>query len=180
MLLIRRTKQFIATIREAFATYVFLRQLLREGCLTVETHFYYSEKKYHFTTKVQLDADIINYIPPFELLHDKEFLEKYQHYFKKHQHRVANKVWAISKANDIVDEIVGVFVLFFINSIAFYLELIQSIEQRGWITTLSIIVSFLFWKYFRKYLASLIFRLIYLNLRWRLNLKKKRFVLYWN
>lgn len=180
MRIIRRTKQFIQTTKEAFATYSLLRQFLKEGCLTIETYFYHLEKKYVFTTTVQLDADIINYIPPLQRLNgDNEFLEKYQYYFKQHQHRISDKIWAISHANSIVDYVVGVFTLFFVNAVGFYLEIVQSVQQRGIIATASVLFSFLFWKYIRRHLAAFIFRLIFLNLRWRLSRRKKKFTFYW-
>jgi hypothetical protein len=162
---IKLLERFINSIKDFSLVYQMMRQFLREGCLEVNTFFYHHNHRYTFTTKLQLDADILNFIPSFSHLHsDGEFLVKYQECHHKHQNRVADKVLMLSRSDNFIERIIGIFYLVLFNGFGLYFELSQSIEQRGIAITIGFVVSLLFRKFFRKVLAKLIFRVLYLKI----------------
>ncbi|GAB4337461.1 MAG: hypothetical protein OHK0038_15890 [Flammeovirgaceae bacterium] len=162
---IKFLERFINSIKDFSLVYQMMRQFLREGCLEINTFFYHHDQRYTFTTKLQLDADILNFIPPFtHLRSDNEFLLKYGECHRKHQNKVSDQVLMLSRSDNFIERVVEIFYLLFFNAMGLYFELNESIEQRGVALTIGLVLSFLFRKFFRKLLAKIIFRVIYLKI----------------
>jgi hypothetical protein len=162
---IKFLERFINSIKDFSLVYQMMRQFLKEGCLEVNTFFYHHNSRYTFTTKLQLDADILNFIPPFSHLHtDSEFLLKYKECHYKHQNRVADKVLMLSRSDNFLENVISIFILLIGNGMGLYVEFNQSIEQEGVAFIAGFVLSYFFRKFFRKFFTKILFRVIYLKI----------------
>lgn len=84
-----------------YRTVVFVRKLLREGCIEVETPFDVNRESFSFRTLIQPDADVLNFIPPPRLFTEPTARQAFNQAYARHQQAVQARLAALSHQHEL-------------------------------------------------------------------------------
>lgn len=171
--LLEEFEQFIAMPARTFQV---LKIMFTTGCFEIETAFQHKNKSYIFSTLMQIDADVINYIPdPKLMLNDGDFKTKYQEHQQIHLQKVASFVQTFQGDLPFWEKLFDGF-LVMTNAVPLY-TLITDLSVEGGVTSATVgTVSLLSRKFLKGKVTEQVSKRFFKLAGWGVNLyiKKKQ------
>ncbi|GAA4828046.1 hypothetical protein [Algivirga pacifica] len=147
-------------------TYAVLEVMLTEGAYMVNTSFDYKDKTYHFTTHLQLDADVINYIPDTKCT-EEEFIRLWKENHILHLQKIHEVTQKLKGSEQLLERCFDAMLLS-ANALPFFALLDGATTQEGLTSTLMAGSSFLTRKYLKHIIIDQLLKIVFKFIQWKI------------